>query len=77
LKLKGLEIDCRIDDTYGIMTSLVSLTESYLLINNYQKAKEALNEALTLCDSSWIADLSGIYYLYYNIFKKQEIQMKR
>jgi DNA-binding CsgD family transcriptional regulator len=70
LKQKGLVIDRQIDDKYGIMTSLVSLTESYLLINNYQKAKETLNEALILCDSSWIVDLSGIYYLYYDIFKK-------
>ena len=70
LKLKGLGIDRKIDDTYGIMTSLVSLTESYILLNNYQKAKVTLNEAFALCDSSWIVDLSGIYYLYYDIFKK-------
>jgi DNA-binding CsgD family transcriptional regulator len=70
LKLKGLKIDRRIDDTYGIMTSLVSLTESYILLKNYHKAKETLDEAFTLCDSSWIADLSGIHYLYYDIFKK-------
>ncbi len=70
LKLKGLEIDRQLNDVYGMMTSFISLAESYMSVNNNPQALENLNEAFTICDTSWIVDLSNIHYLYYKLFRK-------
>jgi DNA-binding CsgD family transcriptional regulator len=69
LKRKGLEIDRGINDTYGMMASYCGLASTYLLTRDYEKALKALDNALALCDTSWLPDMSGIIRIYYEIYR--------
>jgi DNA-binding CsgD family transcriptional regulator len=69
LKQKGLEIDRQIGDVYGAMNSHRGIAETYMLMGDKESAIHALDEAFFLCDTSWIADLSGIHLSYYQLLK--------
>lgn len=70
LKYKGLEIDRKIDDYYGMMNSYRGLSTTYLLLKDYVNALDMLNNAHQLCDTSWIVELSGIHFGYYKIYRE-------
>jgi len=69
LKMKGLEIDRQIGDTYGMMNSYRGMAETYALMKNPTKGIQLTDKAYALCDTGWISDLSGIYRTYYQLFK--------
>jgi len=71
LKQKGLEIDRGLGYIYGTMNSYRGLTETYMLVGDTKSAIHALDEAFLLCDTSWIADLSGIHLTYYQLLKSR------
>lgn len=68
-KLKSIEINKKINDTYGMMASYRGLSTTYFLSGNYIKALEALDLAQELCDTTWLPDLAGINLGYYEIYK--------
>lgn len=69
LKQQGLEIDREIGYVYGTMNSYRGLAETYMLMGNVKLAIQALDDAFSLCDTSWISDLSGIHRSYYQLLK--------
>jgi ATP/maltotriose-dependent transcriptional regulator MalT len=69
LKQQGLEIDRQMNYVYGTMNSYRGLAETHLLMGNTESAIHALDEAYAMCDTSWIADLSGIHLCYYQLLK--------
>jgi len=68
-KLKGIEIDREIGDTYGLMTSYRAISSTYFLVGNHDKALETLHHAHELCDTIWLPDMAGIMLGYYEIYK--------
>jgi ATP/maltotriose-dependent transcriptional regulator MalT len=69
LKKRGLEMDRQIGDVYGAMNSLCGLAETHMLMGNTESAIQTLDEAFLLCDTNWIADLSGVHLSYYQLLK--------
>ena len=71
-EMKGIEIDKKINDAFGLMNSYIGLSETYLLTGEYDKALRALDEASELCDTVWLPQAAGIKLGYYNIFKAEK-----
>ena len=69
LKMRAMDIDEELKDTFGIMTSFINLKETYFRMEKYAKALEMLQNASEICDTSWIVNASGIHYGYYEIYK--------
>ena len=69
LKIKGLEIDRQIGDTYGMMSSYRGMAETYALMKNPAKGIQLADKAYAICDTGWISDLSGIHRTYYQLYK--------
>ena len=69
LKKESLNIDKTIHDIYGIMTSYVSIAETYQTMDQNDDALSYLDSATMICDTSWINNLHEIAMLKYRAYK--------
>ncbi len=70
LKLRALNMDRRMLDVHGMMTSYRSIAGCYLLMTQDKMANLYIDSASHICDSSWLADREGIEALRYQVYKK-------
>ncbi len=56
LKRKGLEIDRKMNDRYGMMTSWQTISSTLYAMGNYERSIFALDSAAALCDDRYLVD---------------------